>query len=367
MGISTIGAGVGTLSFANMFTFLVDFYGYLGGILVVGAVVSHCAIAGALFRPLEQHLAYLQWKRPGKDVAETDHKLHKLPSSDEDISLVKKTSERGMEYIKETACVGSDNAKLTEMDHKASKVASISPPSNDILSVNNCDSDEIRSKGNGEHSEVVDPGACNLVSVPSTDDNLAPGSSSVYNNETHSIASTYQMEKKEPQPSDDLPWIRKQLMLLTNKSFLAYVHAIACMPCCIMVVFLFIAAHAKQHGVSEKQRALVISIQGICDIIGRMSFGFVFDLKPIRHRRRYLHAVLGIFLGAVTMAIAPATSFWSLTLVFTIHGIVEGAYHAQRATILSEIVPHQQLSMCVGYMTFCQGVGNLTFPLVGGE
>ena len=48
-------------------------------------------------------------------------------------------------------------------------------------------------------------------------------------------------------------------------------------------------------------------------------------------------------------------------------GLVEGGFHGQRTTILTEIVPLEQQSIAVGLSILSQGIGNTVAPLTGGK
>ena len=58
--------------------------------------------------------------------------------------------------------------------------------------------------------------------------------------------------------------------------------------------------------------------------------------------------------------------FWPIAVFCGCSGFFEGGFHGQRATVLSEMVPPPFLAMSVGYMIFCQGVGNLLGPVWAG-
>ena len=51
MGIATLGVGLGTVALAPTITLLFSTEGYYGAMIILSAVVLHCCIAGALFRP----------------------------------------------------------------------------------------------------------------------------------------------------------------------------------------------------------------------------------------------------------------------------------------------------------------------------
>ena len=60
-------------------------------------------------------------------------------------------------------------------------------------------------------------------------------------------------------------------------------------------------------------------------------------------------------------------NYVSLVVLTVLFGLVEGGFHAQRATIVSEFVDKEQMSSTVGFVICFQGVGNLLGPPIGGE
>ena len=60
-------------------------------------------------------------------------------------------------------------------------------------------------------------------------------------------------------------------------------------------------------------------------------------------------------------------SYWAFFAMTIAFGLVEGGFHSQRATIVSEFVAKDQLSSTVGFVIFFQGLGNMAGPPVAGN
>ena len=56
-----------------------------------------------------------------------------------------------------------------------------------------------------------------------------------------------------------------------------------------------------------------------------------------------------------------------LSILTVCFGICAGAFHSQRATIVSEFVPKEQMSSTVGWVILFQGLGNILGPPVAGN
>lgn len=54
-GLGLAGASIGQFVMPPIIEYLLETYGLSGTLLIIAALFSHCAISGALFRPIEQY------------------------------------------------------------------------------------------------------------------------------------------------------------------------------------------------------------------------------------------------------------------------------------------------------------------------
>ena len=54
LGIATSGSGLGLFLFPPLMELVFSHYGYMGTMLIMGAIISNCSVSGMLMRPLEQ-------------------------------------------------------------------------------------------------------------------------------------------------------------------------------------------------------------------------------------------------------------------------------------------------------------------------
>ncbi len=59
-------------------------------------------------------------------------------------------------------------------------------------------------------------------------------------------------------------------------------------------------------------------------------------------------------------------TYVTLSVLTVLFGVLAGAFHSQRATIVSEFVPKKQMSSTVGWVILFQGLGNVLGPPVAG-
>ena len=157
------------------------------------------------------------------------------------------------------------------------------------------------------------------------------------------------------------------IQLLKNSSFVLYCVLIISMPYCIQGAMVFVPPLCKELGIPSTYAALLLSLMGAADMVGRFSFGFIFDIPAVVPYRRPLHSMLGIAMGVTVMSVAAMSSLSVMVVGVLFWGIFESGFHSQRATIQSTFIDNSQLANVVGYMVFCQGVGNLTSATLGGD
>jgi len=154
--------------------------------------------------------------------------------------------------------------------------------------------------------------------------------------------------------------------ILKNVTFLLYGIEIVAMSVHIQTFLTFLPGIAMEMGVDEGRAALLLSIVGVADMAGRFFWGFIFDLKSVRNRRRLLHACIGLPMGGLAIVFGLQQGYVGFVLFTVIWGLFEGGFHAQRATIVSEFVGPEHMSSTVGFVIAFQGIGNLLGPPVAG-
>ena len=91
------------------------------------------------------------------------------------------------------------------------------------------------------------------------------------------------------------------------------------------------------------------------------------DATTLFFRRRLFHALLGLPVGGFAILNGFMSSYIGFVIVTILFGLVEGGFHSQRATIVSEFVAKDQMASTVGFVIAFQGVGNMLGPPVGGK
>ena len=177
---------------------------------------------------------------------------------------------------------------------------------------------------------------------------------------------TEELEDEKSCCDQAMPYLKEQFQILTNLTFLIYCCQIFAMSICIQTFLTYLVSFAVEFGNEKFYGSLLISVVGLSDMAGRFIFGFVFDHPRIRKRRRLFFAYLGLPVGFLCIFMGFLTYYPFMMVIGVIYGIVEGGFHSQRATIVSEFVTKDKMSSTVGLVIFFQGLGNLAGVPVAG-
>jgi len=155
--------------------------------------------------------------------------------------------------------------------------------------------------------------------------------------------------------------------LLTYFPFIIYCIVVAAVQGCIQSVLIFLPARGRELGAGPKAAALLLTLFGVCDMVGRFIFGFVFDLRAVRRLgRSYLYMAVAASFGATASVMAAADNYAALAACTCVVAVLEAGAHSQRATSVTELVEPSKMALGVGLVIFAQGFGNFYGPIVGG-
>ena len=335
MGLAALGGAVGTAAMPPLVGYLLDLYGYSGCLTVMAAVCLHHCISGLLYRPL----AAPDVSREGSVVC-IQSVLY--PSQEN-----KLRSER---LFSSVTLLNRDKIDSETASYCSLRV--LAPMENPALS-------DARSLDATKRENSFDQLLANKVKQrtdPATNDPNECTNRAENSDQTNCLGIRRKIYTN----------VSPRLEILANVSFLLFCFNLFNIPTTLISTFIFLPGLGEEFGLLGSQTALLISIIGISSGVGRLFFGFVFDLAPVSSRRRLLHSVLGVLLGVSTTSLVMCRHFLPLAIVCSCIGLSEGGVVAQRATALSQYVRPQQLVFAFGIMTMFQGFGNLIGPLLQG-
>ena len=89
--------------------------------------------------------------------------------------------------------------------------------------------------------------------------------------------------------------------LLKNGAFLLYLLGTVMRQLVGYIPSMFIVDRALSFGINKESTGFLMSVFGVTNIVGRLVFGFLADVKHIREKRAYLYACVAIVAGVVTL------------------------------------------------------------------
>lgn len=127
---------------------------------------------------------------------------------------------------------------------------------------------------------------------------------------------------------------------------------------------LFLVPYARSQGVEEYQAASLMSISAVLDLLGRVFFGWVANLRLVET----VHQLIGtvVLLGAVLLLCPLATTFTQLAVFSAGYGLVFGATVAIHITVLAEVVGVERLGSALGFFMLIRSSGGLLGPPLAG-
>lgn len=128
---------------------------------------------------------------------------------------------------------------------------------------------------------------------------------------------------------------------------------------------LFLVPYARSQGVEEYQAASLMSISAVLDLLGRVFFGWVANLRLVETVHQLIVTV--VLLGAVLLLCPLATTFTQLAVFSAGYGLVFGATVSIHITVLAEVVGVERLGSALGFFMLIRSSGGLLGPPLAGE
>uniref|UniRef100_A0A665TFC6 Solute carrier family 16 member 12a n=1 Tax=Echeneis naucrates TaxID=173247 RepID=A0A665TFC6_ECHNA len=147
------------------------------------------------------------------------------------------------------------------------------------------------------------------------------------------------------------------LILSVSFLFLAY-------GCSTPVVYL--VPYALSVGVEHHHAAFLMSIFGVCGIVGNITFGWITDRKCLKKYRMMSYMVALGMEGLCCMLIPLLHSFSLLVAFSVLYGYFDGAYVALIPVVTSDVVGPTYLTSALGVVYFLHAIPYLVSPPIGG-
>lgn len=147
------------------------------------------------------------------------------------------------------------------------------------------------------------------------------------------------------------------VVLAVSVLFMAY----GCSP-----LFVYLVPYALSVGVSHHQAAFLMSILGVIDIVGNITFGWLTDRRCLKNYR-YVCYLFAVALDGLCYLCLPMLQTFPLLVPFSCtFGYFDGAYVTLIPVVTAEIVGTTSLSSALGVVYFLHAVPYLVSPPIAG-
>ncbi|KAM4635935.1 monocarboxylate transporter 12 isoform 1-T2 [Discoglossus pictus] len=147
------------------------------------------------------------------------------------------------------------------------------------------------------------------------------------------------------------------IILAISFLFLAY----GCSP-----LFVYLVPYALNVGVSHQEAAFLMSILGVIDIVGNITFGWLTDRRALK-KHRYVCYLTAVGMDGLCCLFLPLLRSFPLLVPFSVtFGYFDGAYVALIPVVTGDVVGTSSLSSALGLVFFLHAVPYLVSPPIAG-
>uniref|UniRef100_A0A8C0FNR7 Solute carrier family 16 member 12 n=1 Tax=Bubo bubo TaxID=30461 RepID=A0A8C0FNR7_BUBBB len=147
------------------------------------------------------------------------------------------------------------------------------------------------------------------------------------------------------------------MVLAVSVLFMAY----GCSP-----LFVYLVPYALSVGVSHHQAAFLMSILGVIDIIGNITFGWLTDRRCLKKHRHFCY-LFAVGMDGLCCLFLPVLRNFPLLVPFSFtFGYFDGAYVTLIPVVTADVVGTSSLSSALGVVYFLHAIPYLLSPPVAG-
>uniref|UniRef100_A0A3P9DJQ6 Solute carrier family 16 member 12b n=1 Tax=Maylandia zebra TaxID=106582 RepID=A0A3P9DJQ6_9CICH len=130
--------------------------------------------------------------------------------------------------------------------------------------------------------------------------------------------------------------------------------------------FVYLVPYALSAGISHQHAAFLMSILGVIDIVGNITFGWLTDRRCLKPHRLACY-VFSVGMEGLCCLFTPLLCSFPLLVPFAmLYGYFDGAYVALIPVVTSDVVGTTYLSSALGVVYFLHAIPYLVSPPIGG-
>ena len=159
-------------------------------------------------------------------------------------------------------------------------------------------------------------------------------------------------------------WAKLDLSMVLDIKFVLFSINNVLWNAASLITLVFITEYALVNGIPSELGALLISIIGLCSLIGRVGSGIVGYLLHIKHLWLFNFATLLTVFGIAGLPLFA--SFHMLAVLCVFYGVGFGGQIGVLGITLIELFGVHKLTSSFGYIMVAHGIGALCGPPLGG-
>ncbi|XP_033761248.1 monocarboxylate transporter 13-like [Pecten maximus] len=388
-GLSVSGSGAGSFALPPIIRFLINYYGLGGCLLLLGAFMFHTCVFCSFFRPPSYWMLFN--RAGGKTDDMTRHEKHIQVDKDKIRPLLENDSDFHIIDSKSKALVrcSSDPDEKCGENQRDSLYSQVSlhpdhffrkhlfelklKEGSQHLSTSSLPCMEVKQTRSDTRSRSASVTQRNqrvtskeqkqsllfmsLESLPSRHDSalLHTNKHSCNRHTTVTLSEEGHNANKKPM----LDW-----SLLKNPTYIVFVFVLFTGVMGQHSLYNILPSVANERGISDEQGAIVVSVLGATDLIGRVLFGWLADFGFVKRQTMY-QINLTVF-ALIGFIVPHVTSFIGLCVVVMFLGIFTGGYTGIQLAVLSDKFGPEKLSSSWGFAAFFVSLALLINPVLSG-
>ncbi|XP_052061352.1 monocarboxylate transporter 12-like [Mytilus californianus] len=337
-GIAVCGSGIGTFIFSPFLEFLSEIYDWRNVLIIMAGIILNGAVCGMLIRPLQ---------------------------------LIQKEVECSSEHIyDEVVEVIGDNERIT-----------LGEESLPFLQVAQHQSKkEQKTPKNGRITKSLDDMTQYDNNTIIAGDKIGEGSVT-YNkpfrslpnimHSNRSILSTFLQQKTFSSKCYFLTSCITEVFtevfdfsLLSNASFVLICIGNIFGAAAYYIPFMYLVDRALLLGIPSTEAAILLSVIGVMNIIGRILSGVLANMKKVN---ALVLNNIALFIAAVALFLQPLCTKYSLLVVFgVVFGLCVATYVSLAPIILCDLLGVERLANSFGLLGVARGIASVIGPLLAG-
>ncbi|XP_062234459.1 monocarboxylate transporter 12-B isoform X1 [Platichthys flesus] len=161
-------------------------------------------------------------------------------------------------------------------------------------------------------------------------------------------------------------WSSREYRFLLLPDFLLLAVSFLFLASGCSLPFVYLVPYALHAGVSHQHAAFLMSVLGVIDIVGNITFGWLTDHRWLKPYRLTCYILSVAMEGLCCLLLPLLRSFPVLVPFAVLFGYFDGAYVALIPVVTSDVVGAQHLSSALGVVYFLHAVPYLVSPPFAG-